>query len=105
MHLGERAHFDRIVGDESRLYEGAFAEFAEDFVNQFALAHGIVDLHLQLTADLTDFVFTLAFEVISSLFLDGFEDRQTAVRSFEADGLTVNLCFGATVYSNTDALQ
>ena len=106
MHLCQRRHFHRIIGDESRLDVAAFTEFTEDFINQFAFAHGVVDFfHLQFFADLTDFFFALAVEVISCLFFDGVEDRQTAVRSFKADCLSVYNGFGASVYGDTDAFQ
>ena len=106
MHLRQRRHFNRIVSDESRLYISAFAEFAEDFVDQFAFAHRVVDFfHLQLFADLTDFFFALAVEVVSCLFFDSVQDRQTAVRSFKADCLSVYNGFGASVHGDTDAFQ
>lgn len=37
--LGERRHFHRIIGNESRLYEMLLAIFTEDGVNQLAHAH------------------------------------------------------------------
>ena len=40
--------------DESGLYESTFAEFAEDFINQLTLAHGVVNLHIQFLAHLAD---------------------------------------------------
>ena len=105
VHLGQRAHLYGIVGDESGLYESSFAEFAEDFINQLTLAHGVVNLHIQFLAHLADFVLALSFEVVSGLFLDGFQDGQTAVGSFEADGLAVYLGFCTAVYGDTDAFQ
>ena len=105
VHFGQRAHFHRIVGDESRLYECAFTEFAEDFVYQLAFAHGVVNLHFQFAAHLTDFFLALAVEVVTGLFLDGVQDGQTAVRSLEADGLSVDGGFCAAVYCDTDAFE
>ena len=105
VHLGQRAHLYGIVGDESGLYESTFAEFSEDFINQLALAHGVVNFHIQFLAHLADFVLALAFEVVSGLFLDGFQDGQTAVGSFEANALAVYLGFCAAVYGDTDAFQ
>ena len=88
------------------MYISAFAEFAEDFVDQFAFAHRVVDFfHLQLFADLTDFFFALAVEVVSCLFFDSVQDRQTAVRSFKADCLSVYNGFGASVHGDTDTFQ
>ena len=106
MHLGQRRHFNWIIGDESRLDISTFAEFAKDFVNQLALTHCVVDfLHFQFLADLADFFFALAVQVVTGLFLDSVEDRQTAVRSFEADSLSVDNAFRTAVYSDTDTFQ
>ena len=105
VHLGQRAHFYRIVGDEGRLYECAFTEFAEDFVYQLAFAHGVVNLHFQFAAHLADFFLALAVEVVAGLFLNGIQDGQAAVRSLEADGLSVDGSLCAAVYSDTDTFE
>ena len=106
VHLGQRRHFNRIIGDESRLDICTFAEFSENFINQLAFTHRLVDFfHLQFFADLADFLFALAVQVISCLFFDSVQNRQTAVRSFEVDGFSVNHCFCATVYCDTNTFQ
>ena len=105
MTLGERRHLDRIIGDECRLYERALAEFAENLVDKLALAHGIVDFHLQLLADGAYFVLALVVEVVAGLFLDSFEDRQTAERSTETYYVAVDFALRLAVYCNADALQ
>ena len=43
MHLRQRRHFHGIVGDEGRLNETAFAEFAENLVDEFAFSHRFIE--------------------------------------------------------------
>ena len=105
MHLGQRTHFNRIVSDESRLNESAFAEFTEYFIYQLAFTHGVVNFHFQFFADLADFFFTLAIEVVTCFFLDSVQDGQAAVWCLEADGLTVDGSFFAAVHGNADTFQ
>ena len=106
MHLGQRRHFNRIIGDESRLDIRTFAEFSEDFINQLAFTHCLVDfLHFQFLANLADFFFALAVQVVSCLFFDSIQDRQTAVRSFKTDRFSVDNTFRTAVYSDTDTFQ
>ena len=71
VHLGEGRHFHGIVGDEGGLHEGAFAERAEDFVDELAFAHGVVYLHLQLLADVAYLVFRLSVQVVAGLLGGG----------------------------------
>ena len=105
MLFGERRHLDGIVRDEGRLYEGAFAEFAENLVNEFSFAHRVVDFHFQFQTDLPDLLFAFSVQVVTGFFLDGFEDGEAAVGSLEADGLSVDGAFGAAVHRDADAFQ
>ena len=105
MHLGKGRHLYGIIGDERGLYKGAFAELTEDFINQLALAHGVVDFHVQLLAHFADLCLVHASQVIAGLFFDGFQDRQAAVRRLEADDVAVNFAFGLSVYSDADGFQ
>ena len=100
MHLSQRAHLNRIVDDEGRLDKRTLAELPEDLVDQFTFTHRIVDLHLQFLADRTDLVLALTFQVVTRLFLDRLQDRQT-----EADCLTVDRALARTVHGDTDTLQ
>ena len=82
MHLGQRRHFNRIIGDESWLDIRTFAEFSEDFINQLAFTHCLVDfLHFQFLANLADFFFALAVQVVSCLFFEDVYKRQTSMRT------------------------
>ena len=105
MHFGQRGHLDGIVDDKGGLNERTLAEFAEDFVYQFALAHGVIDLEVELLAHLADFLLGLAFQVVTCLFLNGLEDGQTAVRRLEADDLPVDFGLGLAVDGDTDCLE
>ena len=105
MHLGQRTHFNRIVSDECRLDEGSFTEFTEYFIYQLTLAHGVINLHLQLFTDLADFFLTLAIEVVTGFLLDSIQDRQAAVWCLETDSLTVDGSLFAAIYSNADTFQ
>ena len=105
MHLSQRGHLNGVIDDKGRLDERTLAELAEDFVNQFALTHGVVDFKFQLLAHLADFLLGLAFQIKAGLLLDGLENRQTTIRSLEADDLTVNLGLGLAVDSDTDCFQ
>ena len=105
VHLGQWRHLDRIVGDEGRLDERAFAELAEELINQFALAHGLIDVHTFLQAEGAYFLFALSFAVEACLLFDGLEDGQTTIGSFERDDVAVNLTIGRAVDSNTNRLQ
>ena len=71
MFLGERRHFHRIVGDESRLDVSTLTELAENLVDKFAFTHCVVDFQVQGLAYLADFLFALPVQVISCLFFDG----------------------------------
>ena len=105
MHLGKRAHLDRIVDDEGRLDKRAFTEFTENFVDQLAFTHRFVYFEFQFLADRTYLVFALAVQVVACLFLDGVQDRQTAVRCFEIDGFAVDNAFACAVDGDTDTFQ
>ena len=105
MHFGQRRHLDGIVDDESGLDECALAELAENLVDEFALAHGVVNLEFQLLAHLTDLVFALAFQIIAGFLLDGLEDGQAAVRCLETDDLAVDFGLGLAVHSDADGFE
>mgnify|MGYP000211157268 CR=1 FL=1 len=94
MHLCQRRHLNGVVGDESRLYEGALTELAEEFVDEFALAHCLVYVHALLLAEVAYFLLGLSVAVEACLLLDGVEDRQTAVRCLEAYDVAVDLALG-----------
>ena len=56
MHFCEWRHFYRVVCDECRLNEVAFAEFTKDFVDELTFAHSVVNLHVEFLANLAYFV-------------------------------------------------
>ncbi len=103
--LGEGGHLDWVVGDEGWLDVSAFAELAEYLVDEFAFAHGVVDFHFELTADVADLVFGLAFEVVAGLLLDSLEDRESAEWGSEADDVAIDLTFGFAVYGYANSLE
>ena len=105
VHLRQRRHFHRVVGDEGGLDELAFARFAEDFVDQLALTHALVHFDAQLRGHVADFVFRHFREVVARFFLDGVEDGQAAIGSFEADGLAVYHRLGLAVHGDADAFE
>ena len=105
VHLRERRHFDGIVGDEGGLDELAFAGFAEDFVDQLALAHALIDLDAELLSHAANFFFVHFAQIIASLLLDGVENGQATIGGFETDGLAVDHRFGRTVHSGADAFE
>ena len=105
MHLGQWRHFHGIVGDEGGLDELALAGLTKDFVDEFALAHGLVHFNAQLLGNGAYFIFALAVEVVAGLFLDGIEDRQSAIGSLERDNLSVYFAFWLTVHGYADFLQ
>ena len=100
--LCQRRHFDRIVSDESRLNVVAFAEFAEDFVNQLAFTHGVVNFHVEFLANFTNLLFVHTSQVIAREFLDRIQHGYTFERSFEVDYVVAYLYFCCTVYIQTD---
>ena len=107
VHLRQRRHLDRIIGDEGRLDERPLTELAEDFVNQFPLAEALVNtFQLQFVhGDVADFFLRFAGEIEARLLLDGIEDRQPAERSLETDGLVTHLHLRFSVHFRADLLQ
>ena len=105
MLLGKGRHLNGIIGDECRLDEGALAGLAEDFVYQFALAHGGVYLHAALLGHLAHLVLAHTLQVVTCLLLNGLKNGQTTEGSLEGDDLAVNLCLGLAVYGYTDAFE
>ena len=105
MLLGQGRHLHGIVRDERRLDVRALAVFAEDFVDEFALAHGLVRLHAQGVADGAYLVLALAAEVVARLLADGLEDGQAAVGGLETDDLAIDLDLGLAVDGGADALE
>ena len=103
--LRQGRHLHRIVRDESGLDVRTFAELAEDFVDELALAHRFVGFHLQFLADFPDFLLSLPVQIIARLLLYGFEDGQAAEGSFEADHLSVDHRFRLAVHRGADMFQ
>ena len=98
MHLRQWRHFHRVVGDECRLYERSFAELAEQFVYELALAHCLVHFHAFLLAEVAYFLLALAVHVEAGFFLNGIEYRQSAVGSLERNEVAVNHALGLSVH-------
>ena len=105
VHLGQWRHLYRIVGDEGRLEEGSLAELTEELVNQLTLTHGLIYIHALLLAECADLFLGLAVAVETGLFLDGIEDRQTAIWSLETDDVAINLALWLAVYGDTDRFE
>ena len=105
MHLGQGRHLHGIVGDEGGLDEGAFAELTEEFVNQFALTHRLVDLHTLRETEGANLFLGLAVAVEARLLLDGVEDGQTTEGRLERDHMAVNFHLRLAVDGGTDLLQ
>ena len=89
MHLGEGRHFHGIVDDEGRLDKGAFAELAENFVDEFTFTHSFISLNSAFGCHFSDLVFAHAIEVESCLFLDGIQDGNSLEWSLETNSLPV----------------
>ena len=105
MHLGQWRHLYRIVGDEGWLEESALAELTEELINQLTLTHGLIYVHALLLAECADLFLGLAVAVETGLFLDGIEDRQTAIWSLETDDVAINLALWLAVYGDTDRFE
>ena len=90
---------------KSRLNVVAFAEFAEDFVNQLTLTHGVVNFHVEFLANFTNLLFVHTSQVIAREFLDRIQHGYTFERSFEVDYVVAYLYFCCTVYIQTDFFQ
>ena len=103
--LGEGRHLDRVVGYEGGLNVCAFAELAEHLVDEFAFAHGIVDLHFELTADVANLVLGLAFEVVARFLLYSLEDWEAAEWGAEADDVAIDLTLGFAIYGYAYSLE
>ena len=105
MHLRQRRHFNRVVGDEGRLNECALAELSKQLIDEFSLAHGVVHLHAFRLAERANLLLALAVAVETCLFLNGFQDGQTAIRSLERHDVAVDFAFRLAVDGDTDGLQ
>ena len=105
VHLGKWRHLHGIVGDECGLDISALAELSENLVNEFALAHSVVDVHIELFAHFPNLFLRHAVEVISCLLLDSVENRKTAEWSLETDDLSVDLALWFAVYGDTYRLE
>ncbi len=105
VHLGQRTHLYRIIGDECWLNECAFAEFAKNLVDQLAFAHGVVNFHLQLVADGADFVLRFSRKIVTRFLFDGIENWQSTVWRFEIDFVVANAHFGGAIHSHGNALE
>ena len=68
MDLGQGGHFHRVVHDEGRLDVVVFALLAEQFVDEFALAHAVIGFDAHLFARRTEFSFGLAVDVDAGVF-------------------------------------
>ena len=58
-----------------------------------------------LLAECADFFLCLAVAIETSLFLDGIEDRKTAIWSLEANDVTIYLAFWLSIDCDTDSLE
>ena len=102
MYLCQRRHFFRIVGDESRLDVSTFAEFSEDFIDQFAFAHCVVNLHIEFLANFSYLFFVHACQIIAGVFLDRVQHGDTFVRGFEVNDVVAYFYLSGAVYIQTD---
>ena len=105
VHLRQRRHFHGVVGDEGGLDELAFAGFAEDFVDQLALAHTLIDLDAELLSHAANFFLAHFAQIIARFFLDGVEDGQATIGGFETYGLAVDHRLGRAVHGGADAFE
>ena len=105
MHLGQRRHLHGIVDDEGRLDECTLTELAEQLVDELALTHGLVHIHLFRQAEGADLFLALALAVEARLLLDGLKDGKAAVGSLERNELSVDFALGLAVHGDTDGLK
>ena len=103
--LGEGRHLDGIVGDEGRLYVVGLALLAEDFVDDLALAHGLVDLYAYLLAHLAQLCFVHAADVDAGVLLDGVEHGDALEGRLEADDVVAHLDLVGTVHVDANLLE
>ena len=94
-----------VVADERRLDEVALTVLAEDGVDEFALAHRVVDLDIEAFAGLAQLLLRLSRDVVAGLLADGVGHRQAAERRLERDRAAVDLDLRGAVHGRRDPLR
>src|SRR5690606_16060157 len=81
--FGERAHFNRIVDNERRLYVMMFAFLTENFVDKFSFTHAGIGRDSQLGAYLPESGFVHFTDIEPGVFFDCFVNAYTWIGSGE----------------------
>ena len=105
MALCQRAHLHGVINYIGRLNQVLLAEFAEDGVDQFALAHRRGNLHAEFLTGGAKIGLGHSLYVYSCILLDSIKDREAAVRSGKIDCVTGNLYLGSSVDLEGDLLE
>ena len=105
MHLRERGHLHRIIGDERRLDKLSLAGLAEDLVDKFAFAHVLGIFNPQALGKGAQFIFRHSGYILAGLLFDSIQDRQTTIGRFEIDLMVAYLHLGCAVDSDGNLLQ
>ena len=95
--LCQRRHLDGIVGDECRLDIVAFAFLAEYLVDELAFAQRVVNLYVELAADVAELLLVHAGYVDAGVFPDGVDHCHAAERRLEGYDVVADFHFGRAV--------
>ena len=98
-------HLDGVVDDECGLNVGAFALFAEDFVDELAFTHGFINLDAERSGGLAELFLGHAGDVDAGVFFDGVGHGHAAIGSLEVDDIVAHLHFGSAVDIEADAFD
>ena len=105
MLLGQRRHLDGVVVDEGRLDELRLASLAENFVDEFALAHRAIHLHALRFGEGGELLLVHLGDVGAGEVLDGLEHGVAFPRALEVDDVVADLHLGGAVQREGDALD
>ena len=105
MHLCERRHLHRIIGDERRLDELSLAGLTENLVNEFAFAHVLCIFYSESLGKRAQFILAHGGYILAGLLLDSIQDRQAAIGRFEINLVVTDLNFGCSVDSDGNLLE
>ncbi len=95
--LGEGRHLDGVVDDECGLDVFALAGLAEYLVDEFSLAHCLVDLDTESDGYIAQGRLVHASDVYACILLDGVDHCYAAERGLERDDVVADLDIGGAV--------
>src|SRR5688572_24033805 len=96
MFLCQGTHFNRVIKNESGLNVMMFAFVTENFINQFAFAHRVVNMNMELPAYRTKLLFVHSAYVNSSMLINSIKNADPLKWSFERNDAVPNPDIGCT---------